>query len=137
MIFKNGYLSLFCAIFLGLVVIFYSEPCVGDPPRIDCTVASTGVKQGEPIKVEVESDEQLKSLKVFLKQPKCSSNNPLVVQNMMGKECIAIDMKREKGNKYVGHIDTSDLIPGEAVIKAYATDLDKEHATDVLAVQIK
>ena len=137
MIFKNGYLSLFCAIFLGLVVILYGKPCVGDPPKIDCTVAPCAVEQGEPIKVEVESDEQLKSLKVFLKQPKCSSNNPLVVQNMLGKECIAIDMKREKGNKYVGHIDTSDLIPGEAVIKAYATNLDKEHATDMLAVQIK
>ena len=135
--FKNEYVSFFCVIFVGMVVILCSKPCVADPPGIDCTVEPSAVEQGEAIKVEVESDEQLDSLKVFLKQPKCSSNAPLVIQNMIGRECIAIDMKREKGNKYVGHVDTSDLMPGEAVIKAYATDLDKEHATDILAVEIK
>ena len=123
MIFKNAYLSLFCAILVGIVVIFYGKPCVGEPPKIDCTVASRAVKQGEPIKVEVESDEQLKSLKVFLKQPQ--------------SKCIPIYVKREKRNKYVGHIDTFNLIPGEAVIKVYATDLDEKHAMDILAVQIK
>jgi hypothetical protein len=106
-----------------------TTPCVADPPKIDCTLEPFSINEGDTITVKVQSDEQLKSLRVFLKQPKCSSKGPLVVQNMMGRECIAIDMKRKKGNNYVGHIDTSDLIRGEALIKAYATD--------ILAVDIK
>ena len=133
---KNAYLSFFCVILVGMVVILSSKPCVADPPKIDCTVEACAVKQGEAITVTVESDEQLNALKVFLKQPRISSA-PMIVQDMIGSKSIAIDMRREKGNKYVGSIDTSDLIPGEAVIKAYATDLDKEHATHIIPVKIK
>ena len=133
---KKAYLSVFCAGFAGLLTFIYSAPCIADPPKIDFAVESSAVQRGEAIVVKVESEEQLNSLKVFLKQPKISSA-PLVVQNMMGTKCIAIDMKRKEGNKYVGHIDTSDLRPGEAIIKTYATSLNKEHATKALAVNIE
>jgi hypothetical protein len=46
-------------------------------------------------------------------------------------------MKREKGNQYVGRVDTSDLALGEATIKTYATNLKKEHAANIVAVKIK
>jgi hypothetical protein len=83
-----------------------------------------------------ECDEELKSLKVFLKQPKIS-NAPVVFQDMIGKKCIAVEMNKEKGNKYVGRIDTSDLILGDAVVKVYATDLDKEYATHIVPIKIQ
>lgn len=158
--FKNAYLSFFCIILVGIVVILHSKPCVAEPPKINCTVEpcavkqgkaitvnpktqsegicseSCAVKQGRAITVKVESDEQLKALKVFLKQPRISSA-PMIVRDMIGRKCIEIDMKREKGNKHVGCIDTSDLIPGEAVIKAYATNLDKEHATHIIPIIIR
>jgi hypothetical protein len=133
---KKAYLSVFCAVFAGLMTIILSQPCIADPPKIDCAVEPCTAERGEAIVVRVESEEQLNSLKVFLKQPKiCSA--PLVVQDMIGTKCIAIDMKREEGNKYVGRIDTSDLRPGEAIIKTYATSLNKEHATKALAVNIQ
>jgi hypothetical protein len=134
--FKNAYLSFFCIILVGIVVILHSKPCVAEPPKIDCTVEPCAVKQGKVITVKVESDEQLKALKVFLKQPRISSA-PMIVQDMIGRKCIEIDMKREKGNKHVGCIDTSDLIPGGAVIKTYATNLDKEHATHIIPIKIR
>jgi hypothetical protein len=46
-------------------------------------------------------------------------------------------MKKEKGNRYVGHINTSDLTPGEATVKVYATDLDKEYATHIFPIRIQ
>lgn len=60
----------------------------------------------------------------------------MMFQNMNSKKCIAIEMKREKEGRYVGRIDTSDLIQGEAFVKVYATDLDKEHATRIVPVNI-
>jgi hypothetical protein len=133
---KKQCLLVFCIVFVGVVTIFFSKPCIADSPKIDCAIEPCVVQQGEAIKVKVESEEQLKSLRVFLKQPKiCSA--PLVVQNIIGRKCIAVDMKKEEGNQYVGYVDTSDLGPGEAVIKTYATNLDKEHATKTVAVNIR
>lgn len=133
---KRVYLTVCCAMVAGFLTLCYSTPCIADPPKIDCAVEPSAVTRGDAIVVSVESEDQLNSLRVFLKQPKVSSA-PLVVQNMMGRKCIAIDMKREEGNTYVGRIDTADLRPGEAIIKTYATGVNKEHATNVLPVNIK
>jgi hypothetical protein len=133
---KKEYLLVFSIVFVGVVTIFCGKPCMAEPPKIDCAIEPSVVKQGEAITVKVESEEQLKSLRVFIKQPKISSA-PLVVQNIIGRKCIAVDMKREKGNQYVGRVDTSDLALGEATIKTYATNLKKEHAANIVAVKIK
>ncbi|MDY6954625.1 MAG: hypothetical protein SWE60_24240 [Thermodesulfobacteriota bacterium] len=109
---------------------------MGESPKIDCAIAPSVVEQGKAITIKVESGEELKSLRVFLKQPKISSA-PLVVQNMIGRKCIAVDMKKGEGNQYVGHVDTSDLARGDAIVKAYATSLNKEHATNIMAVKIE
>jgi len=133
---KKNYLLVFFALFVGGATIFCSQPCVADSPKIDCAIEPCVVEQGDAITIKVESEEELKSLKVFLKQPKISSA-PLVVQNIMGRKCIAVDMEKGEGNQYVGRINTSDLAPGEAVVKTYATNLNKEHATNIVAVKIK
>ena len=133
---KKRYVLVFFLVFVGVVLILFSKPCTADSPKIDCAIEPSIVQQGETITVQVESEEQLKSLRVFLKQPKISSA-PLVVQNIIGRKCIAVDMKKEKGNQYVGRVDTSDLGPGEALIKTYATNLNKEHATKTVAVKIE
>jgi len=133
---KNECLLAFSTLFLGVVIIFCVQPCMADSPKIDCAIEPSAVDQGEAITIKVESEEELKSLRVFLKQPKISSA-PLVVQNMIGRKCIAVDMERGEGNQYVGRVDTCDLAPGDAIIKAYATNLNKEHATDIVAVKIK
>lgn len=132
---KNVYVSISSIIFMAIMVILYTKPCAANPPKIDCTVEPCAIEQGNMIIVVAESDKKLKSLKVFLKQPK-NSNAPMVFQNMISKKCIAIEMEREKEGKYVGRIDTSDLIQGEAFVKVYATDLDKEYATRIVPVNI-
>ncbi len=134
--YKNVYVSFVFIMLIAIMVTFYAKPCAADPAKIDCTVEPSGVEQGKTITVVAESSEELKSLKAYLKQPKIS-NAPKVVQDMIGKKCIAIEMNREKGNKYVGRIDTSDLMPGDATVKLYATDLDKEYATHTVPVKIK
>jgi hypothetical protein len=133
---KKRYVLVFFVVFVGVVVILFYKPCTAESPRIDCAIEPSIIQQGETITVKVESEEQLKSLRVFLKQPKISSA-PLVVQNIIGRKCIAVDMKKEEGNQYVGHVDTSGLGPGEAMIKTYATNLNKEHATKTVAVKIE
>jgi 3-deoxy-D-arabino-heptulosonate 7-phosphate (DAHP) synthase len=120
---------------MAMMVILYTKPCAANPPKIDCTVEPCGVEQGNTITVVAESDKELKCLKAFLKQRK-NSNTPMMFQNMISKKCIAIEMKREKEGRYVGRIDTSDLIQGEAFVKVYATDLDKEYATRIVPINI-
>lgn len=132
---KNVYVSFSLIIFMAMMVILYTKPCAANPPQIDCTVEPCATEQGNTITVVAESDEKLKSLKVFLKQRK-NSNTPMIFQNMISRKCIAIEMKRDKEGRYVGRIDTSDLIQGEAFVKVYATDLDKEHATRIVPVSI-
>ncbi len=131
---KNVYVSFSLIIFMAMMVILYTKPCAANPPKIDCTVEPCAIEQGNTITVVAESDKELKSLKVFLKQPE-SSLAPMYA-DMSSKKCIAIKMKKEKGNRYVGHINTSDLTPGEATVKVYATDLDKEYATSTVPVKI-
>ena len=132
---KNVFVSFVFIMCIAAAVILCAEPCAAESPKIDCTVEPSGVEQGKTITIVAECDEELKSLKVFLKQPQIS-NAPMVVQDMVGKKCVAIEMKKEKGNRYVGRIDTSDLIQGEAFVKVYATDLDKEYATRIVPVSI-
>lgn len=133
---KNVYVSFAFIMFIAMTVILYAKPCAADAFKIDCTVEPGAVEQGnKTITVVAECNEELKSLKVFLKQPRMS-NAPMVVQDMIGKKCIAIEMKRDKENRYVGHIDTSDLIPGEAVVKVYGTGLDKQHSTRIIPIKI-
>ena len=131
---ENVYVSFVFIMFIAMAVIIYAKPCVADPPKIGCTVEPSGVEQGKTITVVAESDKELKCLKAFLKQPE-GSLAPMYA-DMSGKKCIAIKMKKEKGNRYVGHINTSDLTPGEATVKVYATDLDKEYATSTVPVKI-
>jgi len=131
---ENVYVSFVFIMFIAMAVIIYAKPCVADPPKIGCTVEPSGVEQGKTITVVAESDKELKCLKAFLKQPE-SSLAPMYA-DMSSKKCIAIEMKREKEGRYVGRIDTSDLIQGEAFVKVYATDLDKEYATRIVPVSI-
>jgi hypothetical protein len=105
-------------------------------PKSIVLLSHPGFDQGKTITVVAESSEELKCLKAYLKQPKIS-NAPIVVQDMIGKKCIAIEMEREKGNKYVGRIDTSDLMPGDATVKLYPTDLDKEYSIHTVSIKIK
>ena len=126
---ENVYVSFVFIMFIAMAVIIYAKPCAADPPEICCTV-----EQGKTITVVAESDKELKCLKAFLKQPE-SSLAPMYA-DMSSKKCIAIKMKKEKGNRYVGHINTSDLTPGEATVKIYATDLDKKYATNTVPVKI-
>jgi hypothetical protein len=133
---NKSYRLVFFTLCVGVVTIFCSQPCVADSPRIDCAIEPSVVQQGGEITIKVESEEELKSLRVFLKQPKISGA-PLVVQNMIGRKCIAVDMERAEGNQYVGRVKTCDLAPGEAIVKTYATNLNKEHATNIAAVKIK
>jgi len=132
---KKKCFMVFGIVLVGMVAVIYSTPCIADSPKIDCAIEPSVVEQGDAITIKVESEEELKSLQVFLKQPKISSA-PLVVQNIIGRKCIAVDMEKGEGNQYVGHVDTCDLAPGEAIIKTYATNLDKEHATNIAAIKI-
>jgi len=132
---KKGFM-VFGIVLVGMVAVFCSTPCIADSPKICCAIEPSAVEQGQKITVKVDSEEELKSLRVFLKQPKTASA-PLVVQNIIGRKCIAVDMEKCEGNQYVGHVDTSDLAPGEAIIKTYATNLNKEHATNIAAIKIK
>jgi hypothetical protein len=132
---ENVYVSFVFIMFIAMAVIVYAKPCVADSPKIVCTVEPSGVEQGEAITVVAESDKELKSLQAFIKQPE-SSLAP-VYAGMSSRKCVAIKMEKEEGNKYVGHINTSDFTPGEAIVKVYASDLNKEYATDTVPVKIE
>ena len=131
---ENMYVSFVFIMFIAMAVIVYAKPCAADPPKICCTVEPSGVEQGDTITVVAESDKELKTLQAFLKQPE-SSLAP-VYADMSSRKCVAIKMEKEKGNRYVGHINTSDLTPGEAIVKVYASDLNKEYATDTVTVKV-
>jgi hypothetical protein len=128
--------SFLCVILVSTIVILYSGPSLADPPKIHCTVKPSAVEQGDIITVMAESDKRIEVLRVFIKEPQIS-DAPMTIQSGTGSRTIAVDMRQEKGNRYVGHIDTSDLRPGEAVIELYGTDSGKEHAIGSIPVRIR
>jgi len=84
------------------------------------------------VRVMAKCDEKLKSLKVFVKQPGIETK---VVK------AVTVKMDYEEGSefpyRYTGDINTSNLITGKAVVKAYATDLAGEQKIDTTSVEVR